>query len=242
LVPLDDGELSPQVGAIASGFNEVNFTNGVLLKRIEPASLGGGNVTLTLTGPSDVWFGAGFMDKLPVFTPGTHSGSTMTNTYAVVVLGDGSVQERKLGHHTPGVVLNATLEVISNVVTDGIRHVQLRRKLAGLTPDHYTFKQGAASIGVINAIGSTPAFGYHKKHSTSKLFFVDAGAPTCVCDDAPPLGSTESQGTIGRVSFRSNCAPRPFSQMIDDEHWRNASTPYTNNNGVNPTCQLSACE
>eukprot|EP01052_Picozoa_sp_SAG31_P014249 SAG31_NODE_877_length_11303_cov_18.744556_9_plen_890_part_00 len=232
-------------GTISPDFNSVNFTNGVFLKRIDQASLDNGNITITMSGPADKWFGAGFMDKLPVTTPGSHSGSAMDGTWAVIVLGNGQVEERKLGHHEAGTVLAPSVRVVSNSVVDGVRHVTLSRPFGGVTLDHYSFKKGAAHVGMISAVGSSGTFGYHAAHATSKLYFVDVGAPTCICDAAPPLGSTASQGTIGSVSFRSNCGKPPLGQMLADIHWANKTLDpkygkYTDNNGVNPTCQLSA--
>ena len=54
------------------------------------------------TGPVDVWFGAGFRTSLPIASPGSHSGSAMDGTYAIIIDGNGSVSERVLGHHSPG--------------------------------------------------------------------------------------------------------------------------------------------
>jgi hypothetical protein len=195
-----------------------------------------------------------YRDKVPVFTPGTHAGSAMTNTYAIIALGNGSVQERKLGHHTAGAALPGTLTVLENTVANGVRRVVVTRPMGGGGADYYTFRAAeTASIGLISAVGSSAAFGYHKAHSTAKLFYVptpsnnlrpaarsvltgiyhtiplystvvhrlvplsqvDVSAPTCVCDMAPPLGSTGSQGTIGRGSFASNCAHKPFGQVSE---------------------------
>ena len=49
------------------------------------------NVKLTMSGPSDVWFGVGF------------DASTMADKpYAIIVDGNGDVRERKLENHSPG--------------------------------------------------------------------------------------------------------------------------------------------
>ena len=51
-------------------------------------------VTLTLSGPADVWFGVGF------------GASTMNDKpYAIIVDGNGKVTERKLENHGPGTLL-----------------------------------------------------------------------------------------------------------------------------------------
>lgn len=57
-------------------------------------------VTIVLSGPSGVWFGAGF------------NANSMSGTYAVVVDGQGKVSEHKLGQHAPGTVLQPTVKVI----------------------------------------------------------------------------------------------------------------------------------
>ena len=54
-----------------------------------------------------------------------------------------------------------------------------------------------------------------------------------------------SQGTIGTISFSSNCGARPLGEMLDDHVWANATVnpkygSYTDNGGVNPTCELAA--
>ena len=49
------------------------------------------NVRLTMSGPSDVWFGVGFDDSTMADRP-----------YAIIVDGDGDVTERKLENHSPG--------------------------------------------------------------------------------------------------------------------------------------------
>jgi len=87
------------------------------------------NTTITLIGPSDVWFGVGF---------GAHSMGDMP--YTIIVDGSGAVSERKLANHMPvraislslslslitllthshhvqGSELNKTIEIISNTVT-----------------------------------------------------------------------------------------------------------------------------
>ena len=226
-------------GTVSATGNTITFTNGVIYQRLDPAS-NAGKVVITMTGPAERWIGAGFMAKLPVTLPGSRSGSAMDGTYAVVALGDGSVQERKLGHHTAGTPLARSVTVVSNTVKDGVRTVVVSRPLQGASNNHFTFPKGADSLGLISAVGTSAQFGYHKSHASQKMYFVDVGAPTCVCDEMPPLGSTESQGMIGTVAFTTNCGPLPLGQMLSDPHWNNASTAYTDNKGINPTCQIGA--
>lgn len=64
-----------------------------------------GNVTFTLVGPSDVWFGVGFNASAMADAP-----------YTIVVDGDGNVTERKLANHMPGQILENSIDVLSNTV------------------------------------------------------------------------------------------------------------------------------
>ena len=48
-----------------------------------------------MTGPDSVWYGVGF------------GASAMNNTYAIIVDGNGNVNEQKLGNHNPGVALSS---------------------------------------------------------------------------------------------------------------------------------------
>jgi len=51
-----------QPGTISADFNIITWSNGVQFTRINPATTTG-TVTIALSGPSDAWFGAGFMDR-----------------------------------------------------------------------------------------------------------------------------------------------------------------------------------
>lgn len=72
------------------------------------AALAGGLATITLTGPSDLWFGVGFGASDGGSDNGAGGGAeglTMSGTnYTIVVLGNGTVVERKLGQHLAGTV------------------------------------------------------------------------------------------------------------------------------------------
>jgi hypothetical protein len=112
----------------------------------------GGLVTLAISGPSDRWFALGL---------GTPHFTMSDRPYTIVVDGQGSVQERKLGDHNPGTVLAPSIRVASNTVTDGVRTVVLTREFAGRTPDHFTFNPSVSTVPVLTASGSGPAFSYH---------------------------------------------------------------------------------
>lgn len=71
-------------------------------------------VTLTLSGPSDVWYGVGF------------NATAMDGAYTIIIEGK-NVSERKLGDHTEGSLLSSSVTVLSNVENNGMRTVVLTR-------------------------------------------------------------------------------------------------------------------
>lgn len=188
-------------------------------------------VELTLQGPSSVWYGVGFGARGMPDAPWT-----------IVIDGYGNVSEHKLGDHSPGMILNSTVTVLSNAVNEGLRTVVLTRALKGANSDYFTFSVAAtdATIPIIVAYGSGPDFAYHKdKTPTSITFFPlsNTGAGACVCPENPkPFGSatgslvyhsntTQPEDTgSGAVGFGANkCADWPFTDLI---------------NQTNPTCDI----
>ena len=109
--------------------------------------------TLTMSGPSAVWFGAGF-----------GASSMGEQPWTVVVDGTGIVPERKLGQHLAGPELKPSVKVVSSTVSNGRRTVVLSRPLKGATADYYTFTTTAkdATVQFISAVGSGPKFAYVK--------------------------------------------------------------------------------
>ena len=106
-------------------------------------------VTITLEGPSDVWFGVGLDAQLMDDAP-----------YAVIVEGNGNVTERKLAKESPGTKLANSLTLVSNTVVGGVRTVVATRALKGATASHYTFNASKLVLPFINAVGSTPLLSY----------------------------------------------------------------------------------
>jgi len=165
--------------------------------------------SMTLSGPSDVWFGVGF------------NASTMGDLpYAVIVDGQGNVQERKMGDHVIGTALSSSVTISSNTVLDGIRTVKLTRPLEGLTSDHYTFDTSRGSINFINAIGGIPQFvSQHTKRAAATLILLQADTtPTCLC--------SAGVGAINGIPFNGGCTGifEPLSDLLEEN---------------NPTCQVS---
>jgi len=187
-------------------------------------------VTLTLQGPSDVWFGAGF-GYHHVSTGGADPsvGVSMVGTnWTVVVLGNGSIMERDLGNHEPGVQLPDTVTVVSNSVRDGSRTVVMTRTIAGAHSDNYKFDPNANQITYINALGGSADFEFHEAKASGVVYMLELDYPTCICNVAG------DQGTIGGYSWGTQrCVGRPLGVMLDDPGWES-------NKRVNPTCDIKA--
>eukprot|EP00755_Sulcionema_specki_P025739 Sspe_Gene.15803::Locus_5512_Transcript_1_1_Confidence_1.000_Length_6457::g.15803::m.15803 len=119
--------------------------------------------SVTLSGPSDVWFGVGFGCKV------------MLNCYAVIVdppAVGGVVRERFLGEHTWGTQLADSLTKVSSTVANGMHTVVLERPLSGTTASHYTFATSLSAINAIVAVGDPeagPTLAYHGKGNRAAL-------------------------------------------------------------------------
>ena len=112
--------------------------------------------TITISGPSGLWFGVGF--DAPNFAMADHP-------YSIVVNGEGLVTERKLdaagNGHGPGSQLDLSLEIISTLNENGFTTVVVRRSLSGASNDHYTFDLAKTSLPLIIASGDSSEYAYH---------------------------------------------------------------------------------
>eukprot|EP00462_Mataza_sp_D1_P020249 CAMPEP_0175139606 /NCGR_PEP_ID=MMETSP0087-20121206/11003_1 /TAXON_ID=136419 /ORGANISM="Unknown Unknown, Strain D1" /LENGTH=748 /DNA_ID=CAMNT_0016422649 /DNA_START=31 /DNA_END=2277 /DNA_ORIENTATION=- len=172
--------------------------------------------TITLTGPSDVWYGVGFGASAMADTPWT-----------IVVDGTGTVSERKLANHDAGTALPASVKVVSNHVDAKLRTVVLTRPFAGKSSDYYTFDPEKDSVlHFINAVGSTADFQYHKDRTAAQLLILPDQKSVCVCASNPApfgqaKGSLQYEDTV--VGFGNNCAPQPRTDLLAQK---------------NPTCDV----
>ena len=174
-------------------------------------------VLMEISGPADVWFGVGINATAMADLP-----------YAIIVSGKDaasvSVSERKLGAHAPGKQLNSSVTIVSNVVKNNVRTIQISRPLAGRTTDYYSFNLNQENtIPLIVAIGTSTAFGYHKTHDSTmvSLFNTNKGSTTCVCNAGTkgeicgnvvggciPFSETGGQDLTGK-----RCPPQPLSDL-----------------------------
>ena len=151
---------------------------------------------LTMTGNSNNWFGIAF---------GAHTMSDLP--YSIIVDGYGKVFEQKLGNHDQGKLLKTSISIKENVVSGGIRTVQIIRNNEGINSDYYSFSPDNANIPILLAVGNTPDFKYHKFRGTNTLYLSAIGGRTCVCDNG-------HGGSINGLNFVKNCRPEPYGDLL----------------------------
>ena len=156
-----------------------------------------GDVTITLTGPADAWFGVGF------------NAVTMANSPYTLVVNSTGVSERKIGtcgseaEHCPGTPLATSIKTLSDTVVDGERTVVVTRPATGATKDHYTF--GEPTINYISAQGWDQIFAQHKVHDAVTISLMEPTGATCVCTTGLTGQLCHTNGTTcGK--FSKNCA------------------------------------
>ena len=158
--------------------------------------------TLTIKGPSSVWFGVGF-----------DATSMKDEPYAIIVNGDGVVTERKLANHGPGADLVASVTLISNTVQNQKRTVVLQRLVNGLTPNHFTIPTIPGEINMVAAIGSGKVFGYHKKHTGGKITLIPTETNSCICKPTTQISFTYMNSTT-QLLQNYDCLDEPRSDML----------------------------
>ena len=140
-----------------------------------------GVATITMAGPSDVWFGFGF------------NATMMADLPWAIIVEVGDVIEHQLGmcgdeaRHCPGNLLNASITVVSNTVNQATRTrtVVVTRPFKGQAPvAYYSFNvTTGATIKFIAAVGSTPSLAYHRAHTPAVLTMTTVdNLPNCICD------------------------------------------------------------
>ena len=201
-----------QWAAIPECGTELNWQGGVA-GGVSKRSGGGGQATVTMTGPSAAWFAVGLNARVMSDKP-----------YTLVANGSG-VYEQHLGtcgseaEHCPGDLLNASITLISNTVFNGVRTVKFTRPFAGASPFHYTFDmKNAPTIPFISAVGWDQVFAYHKAHENGMLSFANpAGQPTCICDRGSGGELCEYDGT-GCGTFVKACVAEPNGDLLQQRN------------------------
>lgn len=187
-------------------------------------------MTISLVGPSNVWFGVGF------------NASAMKDApWAIIVDGYGNVTERKLADQNPGKQLATSLSVLSTSVSGGLRTVVATRPMTGTSSDYFSFTAGQdILLPFINAVGSKPTLSYHKDKTFSTLALLPVGDSSatgaCLCPEHPapfgqgkgsfsyqPTNQTGERGRPTTIGFGNNCAPYPRTDLLEQK---------------NPTCDV----
>uniref|UniRef100_A0A7S4V172 Uncharacterized protein n=1 Tax=Alexandrium monilatum TaxID=311494 RepID=A0A7S4V172_9DINO len=203
-----------QWSAIPACGEELNWpgsVNGDISQKVAA----GGTVTMTVSGPSDAWFGVGLDAHMMCDKP-----------YALIV-NDQGVQEQKLGTcgdegcHCGGTKLAASISLVSNVVADGVRTVVVTRAFKGLTKDHYSFDpRKEPTMSLITAVGHSQTFEHHKAHGPAEISLTTVGTATCVCDVKTSGSLCDTHGqNCGQ--FTKNCVAEPAGDLLQQ---------------ANPTC------
>ena len=135
--------VAPLYGQIYSGTTQL----GTAMNLDITVNTNTDSVHMEFSGPSSGYYAVGF------------GGTSMTNTYTVVVNSNGTVQERKLGNHQGGSVLSSSVSY-SAVVTGGNRTAYIERARTGASTNHFTFPSTGGMINLIWAKGGT-SFGNH---------------------------------------------------------------------------------
>lgn len=154
---------------------------------------------MTIAGPSNLWFGVAFnaylMNDLP---------------YSIIVNGNGSVFEYKLGNHILGNLLKPSIKIVSNNVQNGFRTIVLTRTLKGLTSDYFSFNN-QTTIPLLAALGYSGNIAYHHLKSSNAISINALDGDTCVCDDG-------SNGFINGIPFSKRCAPEPTADLLQQKN------------------------
>ena len=181
-------------------------------------------VTITLIGPSNVWWGVGF-----------NASAMKDQPWAIIVEGgsNGTITERRLQDQNPGKQLNNTITVQSIRIKHSLKTVVATRKLNN---GYFTFSTQMMELPFINAIGNTPLLSYHKEHAPSTLTLLPINnkndvAGICICEGKIlPFG--QGQGTLtyvanksqtvdvgtGTVSFVNKCPLQPRCDLLKQKN------------------------
>lgn len=151
-------------------------------------------VTITLSGPSNVWFGVGFNALEMADTP-----------YTIIVDGNGNVTERNLADHAPGTLLPKTIKVLTDTVLNGVRTVVLTRTAQAASANYYNFSLATQQLSFLSAVGSTPDLQYHSNRTVAVLYMFQPNVVSCLCND--------KTGSINGVPYTGDCRPLPLSDL-----------------------------
>merc|ERR1712232_29360 len=100
--------------------------------------------------------------------------------------------------------MGASVKVVSDSVSGGVRTLVMTRPFQGPTANHFTFGVDGSSIPLITAVGQSPTFSYHKAHAPALIALTSVGSSTCVCDTGAD-GQLCETGGKNCGQFVKNC-------------------------------------
>ncbi len=156
-------------------------------------------MNITLSGPSNLWYGVAFNAKVMNDLP-----------YAILINGTGSVFEYKLGNHELGQLLDPSLTIKSNKVDNTIRTLVLSRPLKGLSQNYFDFTN-RSNIPLLAAIGNSGHIAYHHLKSSNTISITSLNGLNCLCDNG-------SVGSINGIPFSKLCAPEPTADLLQQRN------------------------
>jgi len=177
-------------------------------------------VIITLTGPSNVWFGVGFNAEAMKDLP-----------YSIIVDGNGQITERKLADHGPGSKLADSVNIVSNTVVDNVRTVVMSRPVKGASKNHYSFQEIPGDLPLISAVGNSVQLSYHKSKTGSTITLLPTRDQACVC----PALETNYLTYMDDVTLQFgeyNCEKKPRSDMAN-------FGDYVGREGPNMACHMN---
>ena len=198
---------SKQCSTSKQRLGQLKFDIGVTVK-VELTSV----ATITLSGPSNVWFGVGF------------NAANMADSPYTIIVNSTGVYERQIGtcgseaEHCPGDALQKSVTIVSNAVSDGVRTTVMTRPLKGLTKHHFTFDATKdAQLKFISAVGSSQEFAYHKAHSTGIMSLLSDKEPNCLCEVGQTGYMCDNNGQ-NCDTFVKNCVASPAGELLSQRN------------------------
>ena len=208
------------------------YLEGASLESLHGASLvnvslshDGTTAEITLTGPAKNWFGVGFNAQNMAALP-----------YAIIVGGDGTVTERKLGSHAPGSQLPSSLTVKSSSTIDGMRKVVVSRPVAAKTKDHWAIATVPGQINLITAVGDTPQLAYHKARTGALITLLPSKVDSCLC--APVTTDYLTYMNSSTAAFNYDCVEEPRGDMAHAQRDIEGKLIY-DGKMMNPACKYN---
>lgn len=150
------------------------------------------NVTeISISGPNNNWHSVGF------------GGSSMSGTYAMVMNGIGTVQERDLGNYSAGSALASSLTTNSSTTSGAVRTTVITRPRVGTNANYFTFPNSAGSFSVIWARGSGTNLNNHGGSNRGSTTITLADICNLPVNTLPKITACQGDSVFFMGSFKS---------------------------------------